>query len=230
MKARTLGIAGFVIAILLFAQPSLAAVLAIWNFGDSSAYYTQSPAYYNTVTEPTLVLNGSGLDTNGKNGLAYTDAAGVAHIAGQAAAWDDINKSGSDNDAAAIVTLNTTGFSALSVRWDYKSELATNFDFAYRTTADGEWTQVADNQVITPGWSTDTWGTVVLDLSGAAINDQAYVQLRLDDLVEGPGNDKFAFDNLEITGSVVPEPATLVLLGLGAALLGPRKGVRLICS
>lgn len=217
MKKHTLGTLFVVGAILSFTQPSLATVLAIWNFGDSSAFYTESPAYYNTAAAPTLALLGSGVDTNGKNGVAYTDAAGVAHVAGQAAAWDDINKSGSANDAATFITLDTTGFSALTVRWDYKSELATSFDFAYRTAADGEWTFVADNQAITPNWADEAWGSVVLDLSGqTALNNQSYVQFRFDDLVEGDGNDKFAFDNFEITG--VPEPTTLLLLGLGAML------------
>ena len=222
MKTRSMGAIFVVCAILSFTQPSWATVLAIWDFGDSSAFYTESPAYYNTVAAPTLTLAGSGVDTNGKNGVAYTDAAGVAHVAGQAAAWDDINKSGSANDAAAFITLNTTGFSALTIRWDYKSELATSFDFAYRTSADGEWTFVADNQAITPNWTGETWGSVVLDLSGQiALNNQSYVQFRFDDLVEGPGNDKFAFDNFEITG--VPEPTTLLLLGLGAILLKKTK-------
>lgn len=209
-------------AVLAIAVPASASVLAIWNFGDSSAFYTESPAYYNTVSAPTLSLLGSGLDTNGKNGIAYTDSAGISHIAGQGAAWDDINKSGTDNDAALIITLNTTGFTGLTIRWDYKSELATSFDFAYRTAADGKWTQVADNQAITPGWATDSWYSVTLDLSAyTAINNQTFVQLRLDDLVEGPGNEKFAIDNIEIAS--IPEPATLLILSLGGMALRMRK-------
>lgn len=209
-------------AVLALTMPASASVLAVWNFGDSSAFYTESPAYYNTATAPTLSLLGSGLDTNGKNGVAYTDSAGISHIAGQGAAWDDINKSGSDNDAALVITLNTTGFTGLTIRWDYKSELATSFDFAYRTSTGGNWTQVADNQTITPGWASDSWYSVTLDLSAiAALDNQSYVQFRLDDLVEGPGNDKFAIDNIEIAS--IPEPATLLILGLGGMALRMRK-------
>ncbi len=222
MRTRTLGVILAGCAILSFTQPSLATVLAVWDFGDSSAVYTQNPAYYHTVAAPTLALFGSGVDTNGKNGVAYTDAGGIAHIAGQAAGWDDINKSGTANDAALIITLNTTGFSNLAIRWDYKSELATSFDFAYRTVAGGAWTQTADNQAITPNWEAESWGSMVINMSTyAVLNNQPYLQLRIDDLVEGPGNDKFAFDNIEIKG--VPEPTTLLILGLGAMLLKKTK-------
>lgn len=203
-----------------FVPPSYGSLLAIWDFGDSSSVYTQSPAAYHTVTSPTLTLAGSDVDTNGKDGVGYTDAAGVVHIAGQAAAWDDINKSGSDNDAALFMTLNATGFTDLAIRWDYKSEEAVSFDLAYRISPGGSWTQVADNQAITPGWDTGTWYSVALTLP-TVLNHQPYVELRLDDLVEGPGNNRFAIDNIEITG--VPEPATLLLVGAGWVFLRWRK-------
>lgn len=206
-------------AVLSLVQPTFGSVLAVWDFGDNKDTYTENPAYYNTIVSPTLTLSGSDVDTNGKDGIAYTDAAGIAHIAGQAAAWDDINKSGSENDAALFITLDTTNFTDLSIRWDYKSELAVSFDFAYRLSADGDWIFLADNQPITPGWDDDQWYSVTLDLS--AVGNQSYVELRLDDLVEGPGNDKFAIDNIEITG--VPEPATLMLAGLGGIIMRLRK-------
>jgi hypothetical protein len=203
--------------VLFCAQSSMAAVLAVWDFGASSAYYTESPAYYNTVTLPTLVIAGGTKDVDGKNGIAYTDAGGIVHAAGQAGAWDDIKVSGNPS-ASWIITLNTTGFGALGIRWDYRSEKATSFDLAYRLTADGSWTQLADNSPITVNWAAGTWNSVTLNLSGyAALNNQSYVQLRVDDLVEGSGNDKFAFDNLELTG--IPEPATLLILGLGGVIL-----------
>lgn len=207
---------------LLFCSPySVADVLAVWDFGSSSANYTENPAYYNTVTTPTLVIEGGEKDTNGKNGAAFTDAAGIPHAAGQAAGWDDIKKDGSN--ASWIATLDTTGFQSLAIRWDYRSEKAVSFDLACRLTADGSWTQLADNSPITVNWAAGTFNSIALDLSGfAALNNQSYLQLRVDDLVEGLGNDKFAFDNLEITG--IPEPATLLLLGLGGVII--KKGRR----
>jgi len=202
-------------------QSANATVLAIWDFGPSSAYYTLEPDYYNTVAMPTLYLHGSGLDIDGKNGIAYLDADGINHIAGQAGGWDDINKSGTENDAALFITIDTSGFSNLSIRWDYKSELAVSFDFSYRTSADGSWVKIINNQPITPGWAEKQWYSVEIDLSGyTEMNNQSYLQLRLDDLVEGPGNDKFAIDNIEITG--IPEPGTLLLLGLGGWLIRKR--------
>jgi hypothetical protein len=221
MRTRTLGIILAVCAILSFTQPSLATVLAVWDFGASSAVYTESPAYYNTVAAPTLVLAGGTKDPDGKNGIIYTDAGGIAHIAGQAAGWDDIKVSGNPS-ASWIITLNTTGFQTLAIRWDYRSEKAISFDLAYRTTVGGTWAQLADNSPITVNWAAGTFNSVALNLSSfTALNNQSYLQLRVDDLVEGPGNDKFAFDNLEITG--VPEPTTLLLLGLGAMLLKKTK-------
>jgi hypothetical protein len=213
-------ITGIVVCALLFcASSSMASVLAVWDFGASSAYYTESPAYYNTVAAPTLVLSGGTKDPDGKNGIAFTDAAGINHIAGQAGAWDDIKVSA--GNASWVITLNTTGFGSLAIRWDYRSEKATSFDLAYRTTVSGNWAQLADNSSITPNWAAGTFNSVSLDLSSfAALNNQSYLQLRVDDLVEGPGNDKFAFDNLQLTG--IPEPATLLLLGLGGLIL--KKG------
>lgn len=208
-----------VCAVLSFTQTTHAGVLAIWNFGDSSAYYTENPAYYNTVTAPMFQITGGEIDTNGKNGTPYIDAAGVEHIAGQAAAWDDIKKTGT-GDAAILITLDAAGFSNLAIRWDYNSEKATSFDFSYRLAPDAAWTSLHNNYAITAVWG--TWYSVQIDLSGISeFNNASFIQFQIDDLKEGPGNDRFALDNLEITG--VPEPTTLVLLGVGAVLLKRSK-------
>jgi hypothetical protein len=225
---KTLICSALAVSGLLYPEVSFATVLSIWDFGDSSAVYTERPAYYNTAAEPILVLAGGAKDIDGKNGIALVDADGVSHIAGQSGGWDDIKVSGNPS-ASWITTINTAGFQDLAIRWDYKSEKATSFDLAYRVTPDGSWTQIVDNYPITTGWSANAWYAVSLDLSSyAVLNNQTYVQLRVDDLVEGPGNDKFTFDNLQITG--VPEPSALLFLWLGCVIWVMRKQGGLGCK
>ncbi len=207
------------IGLFVFTTPGSAKVLAIWDFGPSSAFYTTDPAYHHLVTKPTLVLTGGDIDANGKNGVDFTDADGQFHVAGQAAAWDDVNKSGSDNDAACTITLNTTGWQVLGLRWDYKSEKATSYDLDYRLSETSSWIGIVNNQ---PILADNQFHEVTIDLSlFDGLSNQPFVQILISDLDEGPGNDKFVFDNLQFTG--VPEPATIVLILVGATMGLRRK-------
>jgi hypothetical protein len=139
----------FCLVLLCLVSPAgFAKVLAIWDFGPSSAFYTTEPASWALSAKPALVLTGGDIDANGKNGADFIDADGVFHVAGQGAAWDDINKSGSDNDAACTITLNTTGWQVQGLRWDYKSEKATSYDIDYRLSQTATWIQLLDNQPI----------------------------------------------------------------------------------
>jgi hypothetical protein len=211
---KTMMVRFCVVVLCLISPAGFAKVLAIWDFGPSSAFYTTEPASYALSTKPALVMTGGDIDANGKNGADFIDADGIFHAAGQAAAWDDINKSGSDNDAACTITLNTTGWQVQGLRWDYKSEKAISFDIAYRLSQTATWSQLLDNQPIT---ADDLFHAVTIDLSPfAALSYQPFVQILIDDLVEGPGNDKYTFDNLQFTG--VPEPASLSLLLLGTVM------------
>jgi len=204
-----------VVALCLVSPIGFAKVLAVWDFGSSSAFYTTEPASYALSAKPTLVMTGGDIDANGKNGVDFTDADGVFHVAGQGAAWDDINKSGSDNDAACTITMNTTGWQLQGLRWDYKSEKATSYDLDYRLSETATWIQLLDNQPIT---ADNLFHMVKIDLSpfAAMLSNQPFVQILISDLDEGPGNDKYTFDNLQFTG--IPEPASLSLLLLGAVM------------
>jgi hypothetical protein len=195
--------------------------LAIWDFGQSSAYYTEVPTAENVTGTPTLLIDGGQKDNDGKNGVEYKDIAGVSHIAGQAGAWEDVKATGLD--AEWIVTINTTGWQDIDVRFDYKAwdPTTTSFDLDYRLSDSAEWTEILDNQSITADSAFHSFSTGL----PTAINNKSFVQFRFNDLDES-GNDKFAFDNLEFAGNPVPEPASATMIALGAALFASRRKQR----
>jgi hypothetical protein len=201
----------------VFSSPSGAALMAIWDFGASSAHYTENVTAENVVGVPTLVISGGEKDINGKDGIAYTDAAGVHHDAGQGAAWNDVRVSGPD--AEWILTINTTGWKDIAIRWDYRSEETPSFDLHYRVGGSGAWGSILADWRIT---ADDAWHPFSYDLSFISqIEGQPIVEFRVEDM-ELLGNGRFIFDNLELTG--VPEPCSFVLLALGSlALTGKRR-------
>ena len=210
-----------VVVLLLQAGIARADLMAVWDFGDSSSYYTTAATSENVNGTPTLTLAGGELDDNGKDGVAFADAAGNSHVAGQAAAWEDVAISDGD-DASWIVTIDTTGWQDLSFYFDYKAweSSTTTLDFDYSLDGGVTWISILDDTTIT---ADKAYHSFSYDLSSiTALNNQSSVMLRIDDLDEY-GNGKFAFDNLQITGTVVPEPLTLMFLAIGAAGIVRRK-------
>ena len=207
------------VLLLVLNGPANATLMAIWDFGPNAAGYTEVVTTEYVIGTPTLVLSGGEKDDNGKDGTSYTDAEGTFHEAGQAGAWDDIKVTGPD--AYWIMTINTTGWQDMTIRWDYKAweEETDSFDLDYRVGGSGDWTEIVNNESIVGDKTYHSWS---YDLSGiAAIENQAIVEFRMDDL-DRHGNKKFAFDNLELVG--VPEPCSIALLALGGlALLRKRR-------
>lgn len=188
--------------------------MAIWDFGPDSSHFVTLPTAENVNGTPTLALSGGTLDTGGKNGVDYTDVAGIFHIAGQAGAWDEIKVSG--DNARWIVTIDTTGWTDISLRFDYKAWKAktSSFDIDYRLNDTDLWTNILNNTPIVgdQAFHTFSYSLAALD----AIENQPLVEFRFNDF-DNQGSGKLAFDNFELTGTQIPEPATVLLLGLGIA-------------
>jgi hypothetical protein len=211
----------FVISVIIITSASASQQMAIWDFGPDANHFTTAPTAENVIGTPTLVLSGGTLDPTGKNGVAYTDAAGVSHIAGQTGAWDEIKISG--NNAKWIVTLDTVNWTDISLRFDYKawSTKTTSFDIDYRLNDTDAWTNILNNTPITGGSSgflSFAYSLASLDV----IENQPVVELRFNDF-DNKGSGKLAFDNFELTGTLIPEPTTIALFGLGITAIIRRK-------
>jgi hypothetical protein len=111
IEMRKAVIASIILAGISF-NPVMGAQMAIWDFGPNAAGYTSNPTTENVNGTPTLVLSGGTLDTGGKNGVDYTDIAGVTHIAGQAGAWDDVKVTGPDAEWDVTIKQKSLLFSS----------------------------------------------------------------------------------------------------------------------
>lgn len=176
--------------------------IALWTFKDQSSFSLNSgmaATQESAVGSPTLTLKDGTLASGGTSGVAYDDALGVQRGANNAAQWSDI-KTTSNGDADFYATVNSTGFQDLKIRFDYNSQSATSYDVEYSTNGGSSWVQVANNVSI----STGSWKSTTYDLSSvSAIENNSSVMIRINDLVQGSGNDKFSVDNFEITGTPI---------------------------
>lgn len=189
-------------------------MMAIWDFGLDGDHYTEDPTAWNVVDEPKLSISGGDYDTNGKDRVVYAGA-------GQAGAWDNVTA-----DSQWVMTINTTGWQDMTIRWDYRSEDTpgdlgpSSFDFDYRVGG-GSWTEIRNNRAITRDYN---WHEFSYNLSAiSTIENQSLVQFRVKVLNrrgdESGGN--FRFNNFEMTG--VPEPCSIALLGIGVLMALTRK-------
>jgi hypothetical protein len=209
---------GGVVFLLALGSVANASLMAVWTFGPNSTNYTLVPQYEYAQGTPVMTAGGADYDDNGGNGVAFTDAGGNSHIAGQALHWGDV--SGTADDAYAIITIDTTNWQDMAIRWDYKSDNTgtktgpVSFDLDYQVGAGG-WINIVDNYAITRD---DAWHEFSYDLSSlTAINNQSSVQLRINDLNENDLNGDYWQDNVQLTG--VPEPLSIAFLALGGIAL-----------
>lgn len=186
-------------------QPAAARqLMAIWSFNDKpdlAAGVAIGPTSEYIVGQPDLKLLNQAVDSDGKDGLQYQDFDGMYHEVGQAGAWDDIK--GSGDDAWLVITLNTTGWTDLILRLDYRSESASTFDILYTldSSSNATWTKILpEDRPLTPDAAFKKWYEITIDLiSTDVVENQSSLRLRISDL-DLNGNDKFAVDNVQLTG------------------------------
>lgn len=223
MARKVIALMTLVLLPALSGQAGATSLMAIWDFGPNAPNYSEVVTAENVIGVSTLVLDGGQIDINGKNGTGYTDTAGIWHEAGQAGAWEDLRVAGG-KDAEWIMTINTTSWEDMMIRWDCKAWDANtrSFDLDYRIGGSGVWTEILNNEQGLVG--DETYQSFSYDLSSiTAIENQAIVEFRFYNL-DRYGNGKFAFDNLELSGAVIPEPTSIFLLGLGGlAFLRKRR-------
>jgi hypothetical protein len=199
-------------------ESARADLMGIWAFGPDADGYTEEATAENMIGSPLLVLFGGEKDINGKGGVEYTDAEGTYHAEGRAGAWDNVT-----SDTEWTLTVNTTNWQDMVLRWDYNSENdpcdlgPESFDFEYRVGGAGGYLIIINNQPITRD---NAWHEFSYDLSLLpAIENEPIVRFRIRDLnrdTESGGY--FKMDNIELVGTT----------STSVSLLTPNGGERLI--
>jgi len=200
---------GFVVSAIAGASGQTPVTMAYWDFGPDSGY-TEEVLIDNIADAPVVVFWEGEKDFNGKAGVSYVDQAGTPHPSGRAAAWNNVNAC-----SELIITINTTGWSELVLRWDYFSENTdidnlgpSTFDMDYRVGETGDWVELLNNEPLTRD---SNWHGFTKDLTAVdAVEDQPFIQLRINDLARGDeSGGTFKIDNIELVG--LPMPASIAL-------------------
>lgn len=177
--------------------------MAIWTFDALAGIVsgTSIPATAEDVDGiPDLQMFNQVIDDNGKNGVAYTDIEGTLWPSTRAISWDDVRGGGAD--AELWITMNTTGWEDITMRFDYivdsdRNGSFKNFTLQYSTDGGANFTNITILALI----DDNTFHMSSTDMSAiAVIEDAGLVIFRI--IVEDDNtNDELTLDNIEFYGT-----------------------------
>ncbi|MCC5844539.1 MAG: PEP-CTERM sorting domain-containing protein [Verrucomicrobia bacterium] len=199
---------------------------------------SQSPGAFGSPTITQFADTGGATIGGGTGGATYIDFEGTtwtgsngSSLPGHSISWDATGNTLFTGSGFTLSNLDLTGLSDLNMRFDIRSATAgggtppTTFASVEYQVDGGGWISTGVNS----SWATGTtFVPVTLDFSSlSAINGLENVDFRFvfaSGSKTGSTNHAIRLDNLEV--SAIPEPSTLVLIGMfGLATLALRRRI-----
>ncbi len=208
-KAMSCALVMMAVTVTVGAQSATAEMVAFWNFNgfdpDNGAVVGASSGVgtVNCTSFGTGLTSFAGTDVNAPTGVLAGDSIGLT--------------GSSNNGAFALIEFSSVGYTDLSLSFAARRSSTGFGNDRVEALVGGVWTLVSN---FNP--STTAWTTVTVDLSAFSSlnNGAAALRLVFDGATSGSGTVRF--DNLLLSGSAVPAPGALALLGC-AGLLSRRR-------
>ncbi len=203
-----------VLALLIVPTVVRADEIAVWNFNDSDLIVDRGSGTLTTTANPANIIFLDGTAMNASMG----DPAGMA-LAIQAGA------NLQNNGSILELRVSTVGFTNITIAWVVQRSDTGFNDVVNRESNDGGATFFGFGRS-TP--NTNFWGghhTTLFSPSSSDNNPLFTVRIILNGATTEAGN--IRFDNIVVQGNpIIPEPATILLLGTGLAAVAAKVRLR----
>jgi hypothetical protein len=203
-----------VLALLIVPTVVRADEIAVWNFNDSNLIVDRGSGTLTTTANPANITFLDGTTMNASMG----DPAGMA-LAIQA------GTNLQNNGSILELRVSTVGFTNITIAWVVQRSDTGFNDVVNRESNDGGATFFGFGRS-TP--NTNFWGghhTTLFSPSSSDNNPLFTVRIILNGATTEAGN--IRFDNIVVQGNpIIPEPATILLLGTGLAAVAAKVRLR----